>query len=115
MAGQPRPGLGDGVVVEVLAVGHGNLVPAQLAQDVVGQLVDGLRNRKICNFLLHLLQLIQSDGGSNLSGAASLLVPQDGKPLVPILDVCRHHLQFQAVVQSLQNLLLGIAEIGHFI
>ena len=50
-----------------------------------------------------------------MSGAASLLVPQDGKPLVPVLDIRRYHFQLQAVVQGLQNLLLGVAEIGNFV
>lgn len=115
VAGQPRLGLSDGVVVEVLPVRHRNIILAQLAQDIVGQLVDGIGHRNVRYLFLHRSQLIQRDGGGDLPGPAGLLVPQDGQPLVPVLDVRRHHLQLQPVVQGLQDFLLGVAEIGNFV
>ena len=52
---------------------------------------------------------------SKPGGQAELLVPQDRQPLVPVLDIRHDHLQLQTVVQGLQDLLLGDAEIRHLI
>ena len=114
MTGEPCFGLRDGVIAEVLTVRYRHAL-TQLAENIVCQLICGIRYGDRGHFALHLDQLIQRDRGGDLPEGAALLVLQDGKAGITIFNVGCHDLQLQAVIQRLQNLLLRIAEVGDFI
>ena len=114
MAGEPRFGLRDGIIAEVLTVRYRHAL-TQLAENIVCQLVCSVRYRDRGHLALHLDQLLQRDRSGDLPKGAVLLVLQDGEAGITVLDVGRHDLQLQAVIQRLQNFLLRIAEIGNFI
>ena len=114
MAGEPCLSLRDGIVSKVFAVRYRHAL-TQLAENIVRQLVRSIRHGDRGHLTLHLDQLLQRDRRGNLTEDAALLVLQDGEAGITVLDVGRHDLQLQTVIQRLQNLLLRIAEIGNFI
>ena len=114
MAGEPRFGLRDGIIAEVLTVRYRHAL-TQLAENIVCQLVCSVRYRDRGHLALHLDQLLQRDRSGDLPEGAALLVLQDGKAGITVFNVGCHDLQLQTVIQRLQNLLLRIAEVGDFI
>ena len=114
MAGEPCLSLRDGIVSKVFAVRYRHAL-TQLAENIVRQLVHGIRHGDRGHLTLHLDQLLQRDRRGNLAEDAVLLIFENGKAVISVLDVGRHYLQLQTVIQRLQNLLLRIAEIGNFI
>ena len=83
---QPRLGLGDGVKVQILAVRNRDGLP-HLAENVVRQLIDGLRHGDGADLLLHIQQLGEGKTGVDASGLARLLLPEDGKALSPVGNI----------------------------
>ena len=114
MVGEPCFGLRDGIIAEILTVRYRHAL-TQLAENIVRQLVRSIRYWDRGHLALHLEQFIQRDRRGNLTKDAALLIFENGKAGITVLDVGRHDLQLQAVIQRLQNLLLRIAEIGNFI
>ena len=114
MAGEPCTSLRDGIISKVFAVRYRHAL-TQLAENIVRQLVRSIRHGDRDHLTLHLDQLLQSDRRGNLAEDAVLLIFENGKAGIPVLDVGRHDLQLQTVIQRLQDLLLRIAEIGDFI
>ena len=114
MAGEPCFGLRDGIIAEVLTVRYRHAL-TQLAENIVRQLVRSIRHGDRGHLTLHLGQLLQRDRRGNLPEGAALLIFENSKAGISVLDVGRHYLQLQTVIQRLQNLLLRIAEIGNFI
>ena len=114
VAGEPCSGLRNGVITEVLSIRHLHAL-SQLAEDVVRKFIDGVWYRDCGYFMLHLNEFFQRDRGADLSKCAALLIFQNGKTGIPVFDVGCHDLQFQAVIERLQNLLLRVIEIGNLI
>ena len=114
MTGEPCFGLRDGVIAEVLTVRYRHAL-TQLAENIICQLVCGIRYWDRGHLALHLDQFIQRDRGVDLPESAALLVLQDSKAGITVLDVGRHDFQLQTVIQRLQDLLLWVAEIGYLI
>ena len=114
MAGEPCLSLRDGIVSKVFAVRYRHAL-TQLAENIVCQLICGIRYGDRGHLALHLDQFIQRDRRGNLAEDAVLLIFENSKAGITVLDVGRHDFQLQTVIQRLQNLLLRIAEIGNFI
>ena len=114
MALQPRLCLCDGIVVQVLTVRNRHIL-AQLAENVVRQLVDGVRHCDCRDLLLHLPQFIQCDRRADGSEAAGLFVPQHRKPLGAVGDIRCHDLQFKPVIERREDLLLRVVEVRDLI
>ena len=114
MTGEPCFGLRDGVIAEVLTVRYRHAL-TQLAENIICQLVCGIRHGDRAHLTLHLDQLLQRDRRGNLAEDAVLLIFENGKAGISVLDVGRHDFQLQTVIQRLQDLLLWVAEIGYLI
>ena len=115
MTGEPRLGLSDGIIAEVLAVRYRDTGLTKLAENVVCQLIGGVRYRDRCHIKLHLSQFLHGDPDGHLTEIALLLVAQNRKTGSTVLNILCDHLQLQAVIQGRQNLFLRIVEIGNFI
>ena len=114
MTGEPCHSLRDGIISKVFAVRYRHAL-TQLAENIVCQLICGIRYGDRGHLALHLDQFIQRDRRGNLAEDAVLLIFENSKAGITVLDVGRHDFQLQTVIQRLQDLLLWVAEIGYLI